>query len=99
MFSVSTKHLDNNEGNIYHLFYFNSFLVAQMVNSLPAIQETWVQVLGQKDPLEKGMAANSSILIWRIPCKKEPGGLPVIICVLSLFYSLYVFSFYIFMFK
>ena len=43
------------------------FLVAQMVKNLPAVQETWVQSLGRKDPLEKGMATHSSILAWRIP--------------------------------
>ena len=32
-------------------------------------------ILGQDDPLEKGMAAHSSILAWRIPWKEEPGGL------------------------
>ena len=37
-------------------------LVAQMVKNLPAIQKTWVQPLGQEDPLEKGMATHSSIL-------------------------------------
>ena len=42
-------------------------LVAQMVKNLPAVQETWVQSLGQEDPLEKGMATHSSILAWRIP--------------------------------
>ena len=42
-------------------------LVAQMVKNLPAMQETWVQSLGWKDPLEKGMASHSSILAWRIP--------------------------------
>ena len=42
-------------------------LVAQMVNNLPAVQETWVQALGREDPLEKGMVTHSSILIWRIP--------------------------------
>ena len=42
-------------------------LVAQMVNNLPTVQETWVQSLGQEDPLEKGMATHSSILAWRIP--------------------------------
>ena len=41
--------------------------VAQMVKNLPAIQETWVQSLDQKDPLEKGMATHSSILAWKIP--------------------------------
>ena len=38
-----------------------------MVKHPPAIQETWVQSLGQKDTLEKGMAAHSSILPWKIP--------------------------------
>ena len=41
-------------------------LVAQMVKSLPATQETWVRSSGQEDPLEKGMATHSSILAWRI---------------------------------
>ena len=50
-------------------------LVAQMGKKLPAMQETWVQSLGQKDLLEKGMATNSSILAWRIPWAEEPGGL------------------------
>ena len=39
-----------------------AFLVAQMVKSLPARQETWVLSLGLKDPLDKGMATYSSIL-------------------------------------
>ena len=38
-------------------------------------QEIWVQTLGQEDPLEKGMATHSSILVWRIPWTEEPGGL------------------------
>ena len=38
-----------------------------MIKNLPAMQETQVQSLGQKDPLEKGMATHSSILAWRIP--------------------------------
>ena len=46
-----------------------------MVKNLPAMQETWVRALGQKDPLEKGMAIHSSILAWRIPWTEEPGGL------------------------
>ena len=37
-----------------------------MINNLPEIQETWVQSLGQEDPLEKGMVTHSSILAWRI---------------------------------
>ena len=49
--------------------------MAQMVKSLPAVQETQVQSLRQEDALEKGMATHSSILAWRIPWSKEPGGL------------------------
>ena len=51
------------------------YLVAQMVENSPAVQETRVQSLGQEDPLEKGMATHSSILTWRIPWTEEPGGL------------------------
>ena len=50
-------------------------MVAHTVKNPPAIQETWVRPLGQEDPLEKGIATHSSILIWRIPWTNEPGGL------------------------
>jgi len=46
-----------------------------VVKNLPAIQETWVQSLGQEDPLEEGMATYSSILAWKVPWTEEPGGL------------------------
>ena len=49
--------------------------MAQTVKNLPAMQETWVQSLGQEDPLEKGMATHSSILAWRIPWTEESGRL------------------------
>ena len=49
--------------------------MAQLVNHLPAMQETWVQFLGQEDPLEKEVATHSSILAWRIPWTEEPGRL------------------------
>ena len=49
--------------------------LAHMVKNLPTMQETWIQSLGQEDPLEKGMATHSSILAWRISWTKEPGGL------------------------
>ena len=42
-------------------------LVAQMVNNPPAMQEIWVRFLGWEDPLEEGMATQSSIFAWRIP--------------------------------
>ena len=54
---------------------FGASLVAQMVKNLPAVQETWVQALGQEDPLEEGMATSSSILAWKIPWTEEPGRL------------------------
>ena len=49
-----------------------------MVKNLPANAgdvETWVQSLGQEDPLEEGMATHSSILTWRILWTEDPGGL------------------------
>ena len=46
-----------------------------MEKNLPAVLETWVQTLGQEDPLEKAMATQSSILDWRIPWTEEPSGL------------------------
>ena len=55
--------------------------MAQTIKNPPAMQETQVQSLGgvrslgQEDPLEKGMATQSSILAWRIPWTEEPGGL------------------------
>ena len=52
-----------------------SSLVAQMIKNPTAMQETWVQSLGQEDPLEKGMATHSGILAWRIPWTEEPSGL------------------------
>ena len=63
--------------NLQHIFcfYFISNLVTQMVNHLPAMQETWIWFLGQADPLKKTMATYSSILAWRIPLIEEPGGL------------------------
>ena len=48
--------------------------MAQKIKNLPAMQETWVQFLGQEDPMEKGMATHSSILAWEIPWTEEPGG-------------------------
>ena len=46
-----------------------------MVKNLPAMQETQVLSLGQKDPLEKEMATHSSTLAWKLPWMEEPGGL------------------------
>ena len=49
--------------------------MAQMVKNLPAMQETQVLSLGQKETLERGMATHSNILAWRITWIEEPGGL------------------------
>ena len=45
------------------------------VKNLSAMQEMWVQFLGQGDPLEKEMATHFSILAWEIPWTEGPGGL------------------------
>ena len=46
-----------------------------MVKNLPALQEMRVQSMGQENPLEKEMAAHSSILAWKTPRMEEPGRL------------------------
>ena len=58
-----------------HSFEGIASLVAQWVKNLPAMQEIWVQFLGQEDPLEKEMATYSSILAWKIPWTEKPGRL------------------------
>ena len=50
-------------------------LLAQMVKKLPAMQETLVSSLGWEDPLEKGMATHSNILVRRISWTEGPSGL------------------------
>ena len=50
-------------------------LVAQRVKRLPAMWKTWLQSLGQEDPLEKGMATHSNVLARRTPWTEKPGGL------------------------
>ena len=49
-------------------------LVVQVVQNLPAMQETWVRSLSQENPLEKEMATHSSILAWESRWTEEPGG-------------------------
>ena len=52
---------------VLHFIALWASLVAQMVKNLPEMWETQVQSLGRKDPLDKGMATHSSILVWKIP--------------------------------
>ena len=62
------------EKNLRKNIYIYS-LVAQMVKSLPAMQEMLVGCLDWEDPLENAMATQSNILAWRIPWTEEPGRL------------------------
>ena len=48
----------------------------QVVKNPPAMQETWVQSLGQDDPPEKEMTTHSSILAGKISWTEESGKLP-----------------------
>ena len=58
-----------------HYITIVSNMVAQRLKRLPPVQETWVQSLGQEDPLEKEMVSHSSILAWRTPWTEKPGRL------------------------
>ena len=49
------------------LQYSWASLVTQLVKSPPVMWEAWLRSLGREDTLEKGKAAHSSILDWRIP--------------------------------
>ena len=50
-------------------------LLPWWLRNMSAMQETWVQSLGQEDPLVEEMATLSSILAWKIPWMEHPGGL------------------------
>ena len=62
--------------NVIDLYVlYRPSLVAHMVKHLPAMQEIWVQSVGEEDLLEEGMAIHSRILAWRVPWTDKPGGL------------------------
>ena len=64
------------QSQIFEVYLFNGLpRWLKWSKNLPAMQETWVQSLGQEDSLEKEMAAHSSVLAWRIPWTEEPCGL------------------------
>ena len=65
--SISELGRSPGEGVGYPLQYSWASLVTQLVNNLPVMKETWVQVRAWEDPLEKVTATHSSILAWRIP--------------------------------
>ena len=78
LFSNLISHFSPTHPRPFHCVFRNSWasLVAQTVKRLSAMQETQVRSLGWEDPLEKEMAAHSSILAWKIPWTVEPGRLP-----------------------
>ena len=80
--SSSAKLFFNNNTKVAQLKLFEiptqiwcAFLLAQSVQNLPAMKETWIRFLGGEDPLEKKTVTHSSILAWKIPWTEEPGGL------------------------
>ena len=79
---LSNRSLTNYTNQILYIYIYTyththtrASLIAQLVNYLPALQETQVRFLVQGDPLKKEMATQSSILAGRIPWTEEPGGL------------------------
>ena len=75
-YTLQGEQIEAQRGEVPDLVNDNTAsLVAQSVKSLPAMQETKVRFLGQKDPLEKEMATHSSIPAWRIPWTEETGRL------------------------
>ena len=76
---MCAHYLAEQSGSGLELTYteYQGFPGASVVKNPPAmqeIQETWIQFLGQKDPLEKGMATHSSILAWRIHGQRSLAG-------------------------
>ena len=72
---LQTIFVDSNYPSSHFAFLNTHSLIAQSVESLPAMQGTWVRSLDQKGPLGKKMATHYSILAWEIPWTEEPGRL------------------------
>jgi len=53
----------------YPFQYSSASLVVQSIKNPPSMQETWIRFLGREDSLEKGMATQSNIPAWKIPCR------------------------------
>ena len=73
-FCVTNNSANSVALNSKHLLSW-AYLVAQTVNTAPAMQQMWVKSLGGEDPLEREMATHSRILAWRILWTEEPGRL------------------------
>ena len=70
------KELDTTERLTHtHMVLKGASLGAQMVKNLSAVLKTWVQPLGQEDPLEEETTSHSTVFAWRIPWTEEPGKL------------------------
>ena len=69
------KESDTTERLHFHYTSLQEFSSAPVIKNPPAKQEMQVRALGREAPLEREMAAHSSILAWRIPWTEEPGGL------------------------
>ena len=65
--SMGSHRVGHNYSDLPAATQYWASLVAQTVKNLPAMWETWVQSLGQEDPLEKEIATHSSTLAWKIP--------------------------------
>ena len=74
----SCAHTQDLEGLGYPPQYSPASLVAQLVKNPPAMWETWIRSLGWEDSLERGKAAHSSILAWRIPWTIQSMGLKTV---------------------
>ena len=68
---IKCHHLASRISVSYHSYWPSR--ITQLVKNLPAMQETQLQSLGWKDPLEKEMTTHSSILAWKSPWTEEPG--------------------------
>ena len=73
IFMLGEKSSQVTVGLVICFSYLSGPKVPQTVKRLPTMRETWVRSLGWEDPLEKEMAAHSSILAWRIPWTEKPG--------------------------
>ena len=69
--------IERNQKDIKKVFVskYSQYLITQSVKNVPEMQETQVRFLGRKDPLEKEMAIQYSILAWKIAWPEDPGGL------------------------
>ena len=71
----SVRTVEENDWFFFFFFFFFTSSLVQTEKNLPAIRETRIRSQGWEDPLEKKMAAQTSIFAWRTPWAEKPGGL------------------------